>query len=81
LALWAADVRESNYDPLSRATLPNGLQYANPFPNNKDPAQPVSVRPLLAMQALFPDPNPGNTNLTSNYTGRISGGNTQPFRH
>jgi hypothetical protein len=26
------------------------------------------------MQALFPNPNPGNTNLTANYAGSISGG-------
>lgn len=61
------------YDPSSRATLQNGLQYANPFPNNR--IQPASFNATaLAMQALFPDPNPGNANLTSNYTGRISGG-------
>jgi hypothetical protein len=61
------------YDPSSRATLANGLQYANPFPNNK--IQPTSFNgTALAMQALFPQPNPGNTNLASNYTGSISGG-------
>ena len=61
------------YDPSSRATLQNGLQYANPFPSNK--VQPTSFNATaLAMQALFPQPNPGNANLTSNYTGRISGG-------
>ena len=61
------------YDPLTRATLANGLQYANPFPNNMVPATRFNAT-ALAMQALFPNPNPGNTNLASNYTGSISGG-------
>ncbi len=57
------------YDPLTRATLPNGLQYANPFPDNKVPASLFNST-ALAMQALFPNPNPGNANLVSNYTGQ-----------
>jgi hypothetical protein len=61
------------YDPLTRATLANGLQYANPFPNNKVPATRFNAT-ALAMQALFPNPNPGNTNLVSNYAGSITGG-------
>ena len=61
------------YDPLTRGTLANGLQYANPFPNNMIPASRFN-RTALAMQALFPNPNPGNTNLTANYAGSISGG-------
>ncbi|HLH42358.1 MAG TPA: carboxypeptidase-like regulatory domain-containing protein [Bryobacteraceae bacterium] len=61
------------YDPLSRATLSNGLQYASPFANNIVPASRFNGT-ALAMQALFPYPNPGNTNLVSNYTGSISGG-------
>ncbi len=61
------------YDPLTRVTLPNGLQYANPFPNNVIPATRFNST-ALAMQALFPLPNSGNTNLASNYTGSISGG-------
>ncbi|MBV8845038.1 MAG: carboxypeptidase regulatory-like domain-containing protein, partial [Bryobacterales bacterium] len=61
------------YDPLTRTTLANGLQYANPFPNNMVPATRFNGT-ALAMQALFPNPNPGNTNLTSNYSGSISGG-------
>jgi hypothetical protein len=61
------------YDPLTRATLPNGLQYANPFPNNMVPSNRFNGT-ALAMQALFPQPNPGNANLASNYTGGINGG-------
>ena len=61
------------YDPLTRGTLANGLQYANPFPNNMVPATRFNAT-ALAMQALFPNPNPGNTNLASNYTGSIAGG-------
>jgi hypothetical protein len=61
------------YDPLTRATLANGLQYANPFPNNVVPATRFNAT-ALAMQALFPNPNPSNGNLISNYTGLISGG-------
>ena len=61
------------YDPSTRATLANGLQYANPFSNNMVPPTRFNGT-ALAMQALFPQPNPGNTNLASNYTGRISGG-------
>ena len=61
------------YDPQTRATLANGLQYANPFPNNMIPATRFNAT-ALAMQALFPNPNPGNPNLVSNYTGSISGG-------
>src|SRR5580704_777854 len=61
------------YDPQTRATLANGLQYANPFPNNMIPATRFNAT-ALAMQALFPNPNPGNTNLASNYTGSIAGG-------
>ena len=61
------------YDPLSRTTLPNGLQYANPFQNNM--VSPTRFNATaLAMQALFPNPNPGNPNLTSNYAGAINGG-------
>jgi len=59
------------YDPLSRATLANGLQYANPFTNNMVPPKMFNST-ALAMQALFP--NPSNTNLASNYNGSISGG-------
>jgi hypothetical protein len=61
------------YDPLSRATLANGLQYASPFMNNMVPATRFNAT-ALAMQALFPMPNPGNTNLAANYTGSIAGG-------
>jgi hypothetical protein len=61
------------YDPLTRATLANGLQYANPFPNNQVPATRFNAT-ALAMQALFPNPNPGNPNLAFNYTGLVSGG-------
>lgn len=61
------------YDPLTRVTLANGLQYANPFPNNVIPPSRFN-QTALAMQALFPNPNPGNTNLASNYTGGITGG-------
>jgi hypothetical protein len=61
------------YDPLTRGTLANGLQYSNPFPNNTIPASRFN-QTALAMQALFPNPNPGNANLVSNYTGSISGG-------
>jgi hypothetical protein len=59
------------YDPLSRTTLPNGLQYANPFQNNMVPANRFNAT-AIAMQALFP--NPSNANLASNYNGSISGG-------
>ena len=61
------------YDPLTRGTLANGLQYANPFPHNMIPSSRFN-QTALAMQALFPNPNPGNTNLASNYTGSINGG-------
>jgi len=61
------------YDPLTRATLANGLQYAQPFPNNMIPANRFNAT-AIAMQKLFPNPNPGNNNLTSNYTGSINGG-------
>ena len=47
------------YDPLSRTTLSNGLQYANLLPNNLIPASRFNAT-ALAMQALFPNPNPGN---------------------
>jgi hypothetical protein len=61
------------YDPLTRGSLSNGLQFANPFPNNVIPLTRFN-QTAVAMQALFPAPNPGNNNLASNYTGRISGG-------
>jgi hypothetical protein len=61
------------YDPATRGTLANGLQYANPFPNNMVPATRFNQTALL-MQALFPNPNPNNPNLISNYTGSIAGG-------
>jgi len=61
------------YDPLTRGVLANGLQYANPFPNNQVPATRFNPT-ALAMQALFPNPSPGNVNLASNYAGSINGG-------
>jgi Carboxypeptidase regulatory-like domain len=61
------------YDPSTRATLANGLQYANPFPNNMVPPTRFNAT-ALAMQALFPNPNPGNTSLSPNYTGSVYGG-------
>ena len=61
------------YDPLTRGTTSTGLQYANAFPNNMVPSNRFNST-ALAMQALFPQPNPGNTDLASNYTGSINGG-------
>ncbi len=56
------------YDPNTRGTLPNGLQFANPFPNNVIPTNrldPVAVK----IQALFPAAQ--NANLTSNYASSL----------
>jgi hypothetical protein len=62
------------YDPATRAVNPaNGLGYANPFPNNQIPVSRFSPT-AVAFQNLFPMPNAGNTNLTSNYSAGISGG-------
>jgi hypothetical protein len=60
------------YDPTTRAVNPaNGLGYANPFPNNVIPPSRFS-QTALAFQKLFPAP--GNSNLTSNYSASVPGG-------
>jgi hypothetical protein len=59
------------YDPLTRGTNAAGLGYANPFPNNTIPQSRFSPT-AVAFQKLFP--NPGNTNLTSNLSASVPGG-------
>jgi Carboxypeptidase regulatory-like domain len=61
------------YDPLTRNFTAGGLGYATPFPNNVIPASRFAAS-SIAFQNLFPQPNPGNTNLVGNYTGNIGGG-------
>ncbi len=62
------------YDPLTRSVNPaNGLGYANPFPNNVIPMSRFSPT-AVAFQNLFPMPNAGNSNLTSNLSASIKGG-------
>ncbi|HWF07284.1 MAG TPA: TonB-dependent receptor [Bryobacteraceae bacterium] len=62
------------YDPLTRGTNPaNGLGYANPFPGNVIPPSRFSPT-AVAFQKLFPAPSPGNTNLTSNLSASVPGG-------
>jgi hypothetical protein len=60
------------YDPTTRGTNPaNGLGYANLFPNNVIPQSRISAT-ALAFQKLFPAP--GNSNLTSNLSANVPGG-------
>jgi len=58
------------FDPLSRGTAPNGLGYANPFPNNVIPMTRLD-QTALKMQALFPSAQNGN--LLNDASGSILG--------
>jgi hypothetical protein len=58
------------FDPLTRGVAPNGLGYANPFPNNIIPTTRLD-QTALKMQALFPAAT--TASLTGNATGSIQG--------
>ena len=62
------------YDPASRAIAPNGVAYANPFPNNKIP-QDRFDQTALKIQALIPQPTNGafiNNGVGNNTLDRVT---------
>ncbi len=60
------------YDPLSRGTLANGLQYASPFQNNEVPLTRVDpVYEAIVSLSIFPKAT--NNNYTDNYNPTIGG--------
>jgi hypothetical protein len=57
------------YDPMSRATAPNGVAYANPFPGNMIPMNrmdPIAMK----IQSLIPNP------INSGFVGNSFGSNS-----